>query len=93
MANFRDLDSLVGSREALAVEAWLTSKHALHVMRDHISHNMPMLAGMWGAKISNKGLRKTWRKALLGMLRSPSSRPPHNLWVKNIWDISRAFSC
>lgn len=35
MVNFRDLDSLVTKREAAAVDAWIGSKHPIHIMRDH----------------------------------------------------------
>lgn len=46
----RDADSRVNAREAAAVEEWLESGKAVHVMRDHLHHNVPMLAGMWGCK-------------------------------------------
>ncbi len=44
-AAFRDLDSLLSEREARAVGDWMRSKHSVHVMRDHPSHDMAMLAG------------------------------------------------
>jgi hypothetical protein len=44
----RDCDSVVSSREAAAVEEWMNSDLAFHVMRDWWSHTDPILAGMWG---------------------------------------------
>lgn len=44
----RDCDSVINSREAAAVEEWLASGKAFHVMRDWWTHTDPMLAGMWG---------------------------------------------
>ncbi len=76
-AAFRDADSLLSAREAAAVAEWRRSKHPVHVMRDHPSHDMRMLAGMWGAKVAQ--VRNTWRKVLLAMLRDPGARPPHEL--------------
>lgn len=47
---FRDVDGRPLPRELSAVEDWLASGYQFHVMRDHPRHNVPMLAGMWGAK-------------------------------------------
>lgn len=44
----RDCDSLIGEREAAAVEEWLSSDKSFHVMRDWWTHTDTMLAGMWG---------------------------------------------
>lgn len=44
----RDCDSRIGPRERAAVEAWIASGKAFHVMRDHPLHSELMLAGMWG---------------------------------------------
>jgi hypothetical protein len=46
----RDADSRLSKREKLAVENWLNTGCALHVMRDHPHHNYKMMAGMWGIK-------------------------------------------
>jgi hypothetical protein len=45
----RDADSLLGTREATAVQAWLASGCSAHVMRDDFLHTDLILAGMWGA--------------------------------------------
>ncbi len=44
----RDADSLIGEREAAAVNAWIDSGKWFHVMRDYHTHTEVMLAGMWG---------------------------------------------
>ena len=56
----RDLDSRLSSREAAAVAEWLASGHALHTMRDHFSHRMPMMAGMWGVRLTREVVRARW---------------------------------
>ena len=45
---FRDCDSRPDERERDAVNEWLQSGNAFHIMRDHPEHGMPILAGMWG---------------------------------------------
>ena len=48
---FRDLDSRLNVREKAAVDAWIASGKAAHVMRDHVHHQMwKMFGGMWGIK-------------------------------------------
>lgn len=44
----RDADSLVGEREAAAVDAWLRSDKWFHLIRDWPNHCELLLAGMWG---------------------------------------------
>ncbi|MGY0195899.1 tetratricopeptide repeat protein [Leptothrix sp. BB-4] len=44
----RDVDSVVNLREQRAVQAWIASDRAFHVMRDWWTHTDLMLAGMWG---------------------------------------------
>lgn len=46
---FRDADSRLNVREKAAVDAWVESGRAGHIMRDHPQHTgCPVLAGMWG---------------------------------------------
>lgn len=45
---FRDTDSRVSRREKVAVDEWSESGKALHIIRDHPSHGIPILGGMWG---------------------------------------------
>jgi len=45
----RDVDSPLTPRERLAIEDWLHNSDApFHVMRDHVLHCEPMMAGLWG---------------------------------------------
>lgn len=51
----RDADSVMSIKERAAVEDWLQSGRAFHVMRDRPSHAELILAGMWGAHRGNIG--------------------------------------
>jgi tetratricopeptide (TPR) repeat protein len=44
----RDADSLLTTKERVAVDAWLQSTYHFHAMRDWYSHTDLLLAGMWG---------------------------------------------
>lgn len=55
----RDLDSQFSDREVSAVEEWVESGQALHVMRDNPEHGVAMLAGTWGARLDT--YREMWR--------------------------------
>lgn len=44
----RDADSLISTREQAAVQAWLDSGSAFHLMRDYFTHTELLLAGLWG---------------------------------------------
>ena len=46
----RDTDSRLNSREASAVNEWLSSNKKFHIMRDHPYHKTAILGGMWGVK-------------------------------------------
>jgi hypothetical protein len=46
----RDCDSRLSLREKMAVDEWLASPKAWHIMRDHPWHGALMLGGMWGVK-------------------------------------------
>ena len=48
----RDTDSRLSFREKLAVDQWIMSGLPVHIMRDHISHNSPIMGGMWGMERS-----------------------------------------
>ena len=49
----RDLDSNLSVREVEAVTEWLKSSAGLHVMRDHVFHQMPILgAGIFSKKLN-----------------------------------------
>jgi len=47
---FRDTDSRLNIREALAVKEWINSGKSFHIMRDHPFHGYKILGGMWGIR-------------------------------------------
>lgn len=44
----RDADSVISTREQAAVQAWIESGRAFHLMRDYFTHTELLLAGLWG---------------------------------------------
>lgn len=44
----RDADAVISSREQAAVQAWLESGQAFHLMRDYFTHTELLMAGLWG---------------------------------------------
>ncbi|KAF4528042.1 hypothetical protein B566_EDAN016662 [Ephemera danica] len=56
----RDLDSILSVREQAAVQEWLSTGAALHVMRDHKDHKTELLGGTWGAHLNDSN-RCEWR--------------------------------
>lgn len=55
---FRDADSRINARESAAVEQWIKSGTALHVMRDHYWHlQKPVIGGAWGIKTNSMQMR------------------------------------
>lgn len=45
----RDCDSRLNAQERMAVDEWVASGKAVHIMRDNVWHNELILAGLWGA--------------------------------------------
>jgi len=78
LAVFRDLDSRLSEREVAAVREWVRSDKAIHMMRDHPQHTAPVLAGMWGAKMSggHSGRRKKWQSTWQSILKSSEAWAP-----------------
>ena len=50
----RDLDSRITSREAAAVNEWVSTGTKLHVMRDSHNHSYAIMAGMFGMRKINQ---------------------------------------
>jgi len=46
----RDVDCRLTNRDAHAVNEWLQSGKAVHIMRDHPMHGEPIMGGMWGCR-------------------------------------------
>ena len=63
----RDLDSRLTIREQTAVEDWLNTGLAFHVMRDNPHHGTEILGGMWGARMDS-GLRTKLAEAMTKLL-------------------------
>jgi hypothetical protein len=48
----RDADSILGDREYVAVNKWIESGKAIHLIHDNIRHDpCPILGGAWGGKV------------------------------------------
>ena len=77
----RDIDSRFSFRESSAVKEWREkSEKPIHVMRDHLRHQMVMLAGAWDADLTRKQSRMDWKVAWDRMLHDPllyASRNEH----------------
>lgn len=57
-AIFRDADSRINVREAVAVRAWIASGRVAHCMHDNRHHCcMPIFGGMWGIKVGFLSIR------------------------------------
>jgi hypothetical protein len=46
----RDADSRVNDRDQVCINAFLSSSHLFHIIRDHPNHSHKIMAGMWGIK-------------------------------------------
>jgi len=65
----RDTDSRLNEREARAVDAWIESGKAYHVLRDHPSHSAAAISGgLWGGT----------RDAEMKMAQRMASHPKHD---------------
>jgi tetratricopeptide (TPR) repeat protein len=62
----RDADSLISTREAAAVDAWLQSGKWFHLMRDYYTHTELLLAGMWAGCT---GVFKNLRAEMVAFIR------------------------
>ena len=91
----RDADSVMNIKERAAVEDWLASGKAFHIMRDWPAHSELILAGMWGAhrgNLSQMGKRvndhiRTEKKRL-------NNRTTDQMFLREkIWPIVRQDVC
>ena len=95
----RDLDSVFTGREVAAVREWLQSGKSLHSMRDHPAHHHPLMAGMWGTKISQDTVRQQWLRSVQNILADPESRasreskiPDQSLLKKWVWTWAQSLT-
>ena len=95
----RDLDSRFNDREFTSVHNWLNSKEPLHIIRDHPNHDQPILAGLWGTKLSNDLIRNKWRESWkngflnekLLMFSKPDSYGPDQTFLKRYTYITPTY--
>ena len=66
----RDLDSLPMKREMMAVNEFLNSSREFHFMRDHPKHNVPMMGGMWGVRLSSSKIRQKLHQSFMKLFKS-----------------------
>ena len=57
---FRDADSRITHREAVAVQHWLARPEIVHAFADHPHHKQPLMGGMWGSKLVEYNVAQTW---------------------------------
>lgn len=51
----RDVDSLLHYRERQAVENWIPNGRSVHCIADSVSHNIPLMGGMFGVEVPKFG--------------------------------------
>jgi hypothetical protein len=42
----------------------------VHIIRDHPNHDIPMMGGIWGAKLTRKTVRNSFSKSMKALFRS-----------------------
>ena len=77
----RDLDSRLTTREQAAVQEWINTGLAFHVMRDNPSHGALILAGLWGARL-DLGQRTVLQAGMMRILEDVRLRGHH--WYKGL---------
>lgn len=87
----RDADAVLNIRERVAVQDWLDSGRAFHVMRDYPSHCELVLAGLWGAHRGNIG---TMGKRVLAHVKANEGRvndrtSDQKFLASEIWPLMR----
>ena len=92
-----DLDSPAIQRAMDAVNEFLNSSKLVHVMRDNPYHNVPILGGMWGIKLT-PDMRLNMEQAFTEIIDSDIfyksrdlSGPDQDLLGKFIWPWAKNF--
>jgi hypothetical protein len=100
----RDCDSRLNIREADAVHEWIASGKALHSMRDHPRHNIPLMGGMWGVRTEAmtprmRELLTIWETTVRkgdyphGMQRVVRVQSDQNYLYNAVWPFLRLDAC
>ena len=84
----RDCDSRLNSREAAAVDDWLSGPNGFHIMRDHPYHGTEILGGMWGTR----GMVSNIQEAMDKFEKGDFWQVDQN-FLKTIYAQVRPFAC
>ena len=76
----RDLDSRLSDREQGAVQDWLHSNKSVHVMRDHINHDFPMVGCCWGTRLFDQKIRLKWKISWNNAINDTIMYSHHDSW-------------
>ena len=76
----RDLDSRLSDREQGAVQDWLDSNKSVHVMRDHINHDFPMVGCCWGTRLFDQNIRLKWKISWNNAINDTIMYSHHDSW-------------
>ena len=76
----RDLDSRLSDREQGAVQDWLHSNKSVHVMRDHINHDFPMVGCCWGTRLFDQNIRLKWKISWNNAINDTIMYSHHDSW-------------
>ena len=87
------MDSRINEREEAAVSEWVESGLALHAMRDHPWHPVPMLAGGWGARLTDPEIRQHWSSSWSKILKDQKAfatkkdkGPDQDILRSHVWN-------
>ena len=88
----RDLDCKLSPREVVAVTEWEKGQRAIHIMRDHPNHHWSIMAGTWGARLTDQSMRDKWSQVWANILADPlcwrgreEYSPDQHLLARHVW--------
>jgi hypothetical protein len=84
---FRDADSRLTARERGAVDEWVASGRAVHVMRDHPEHTAPILGGMWGIR---RGAATSIGELMDAFPKTDRWQTDQDFLAERVWPLVRA---
>ena len=94
----RPLDSPTTEREMDAINEFLDSSKEFHIMRDNIHHDVPILGGTWGIKLTSN-MRSKMDQSFVKMFGSDifftshdKRGPDQDLLGKYIWPWAKDFA-
>ncbi len=85
-----DADSPIIPREEDAVREWLSGDKIFHVMRDHPSHCVSILGGLWGVKFDQERFKiSSAAKRMLKKNHLHTYDYDQILLTRHVWPIAR----